>query len=106
MKVKYGRVDGNAPKNTLVTIREGDTVFFGIARCNMGCDNPVKEIGKILATERALLAQSGVAKAFEENGEFLIHKSRQFGKVSMEELPKLLEYFDNVDQIERDADRS
>lgn len=97
-RVRYGRV-GNQPKNTLVTVRQGDTVFFGIARCRLNADTAVKDEGKRLAAFRANIAASNVAGAWDKDGSLFVHKSGVFGQVAVTDIKKLLEYFDNIEEI-------
>lgn len=107
-RVRYGRNDDNAPKNTLVTVRTGDTIYFGISRCRLPADRPNKEEGKRRAQQRADIAASGVAGAWTIDGSFYLHTSGLFGQVNFDEMPKLLSYFDNVDTVckERAAAKS
>jgi hypothetical protein len=97
------------PKNTLLTIRDNDLIHFGIARCNnkLG-DRFDKNVGKLIATNRARLAASeaGVggipgkqikSKDLSEN--LIVHKSGLRGTVKLENIVTLLRYFQNIDQI-------
>lgn len=98
-RVRYGRDKNNAPKNTLVTIRTGDTIYFGISRCLLSADRPNKTEGKRRAQMRADIAASGVAGAWTIDGSFYLHTSGLFGQVNFDDIPKLLSYFDNVDSV-------
>jgi hypothetical protein len=98
VRVRYGRV-GNQPKNTMVTIRKDDTIYFGIARCRLNADVAVKEEGKRLAAFRANIAASGVAGAWTIDNSLFVHKTGVFGQVNIAEVKKLLEYFDNIDKV-------
>lgn len=99
-RVRYGRVDNTRlPKNTLVTIRRDDMIYFGISRCRLDADRFTKEDGKRLAKQRADIAASGVAGAWTIDGSFYVHKSEVFGQVAVEDISKLLDYFQNIDEI-------
>lgn len=50
----YWRTERGAPKNTLVTIRDGERIFFGIARYDARYGYPfVKKMGRKIAQGRA-----------------------------------------------------
>ena len=91
------------PKNTLVTARDNDVIFFGIARCHVPLDTMSKEKGKALALNR--LNSAFEASSLERpnmwvvDGSFRIHRGGLFGQVGVEEIKKLLQYFDNLDEI-------
>lgn len=99
MHVRYGRVD-NVPKNTLVTLRDGETLFFGIARCRLGADTAMKEEGKRWASFRALRSATGNDTAEEVDGTMQVHPKGMSGSVHITEVKKLLDYFDNIDEIQ------
>jgi hypothetical protein len=98
IRVRYGRVN-NQPKNTLVTICDGETIYFGISRCRMNEDRVNKEEGKRLALFRAEIAASNVAGAWAKDGTLFVHKTGVFGNVKKDDVRKLLEYFDNIDEF-------
>ncbi len=105
-RVRYGRVaDTHLPKNTLVTIRKDDTVYFGISRCRLSADRFTKEEGKRRAKQRADIAASNVAGAWTIDGSFYVHKSGVFGQVAADDIIKLLTYFRNVDELNRESNR-
>ena len=104
LHVRYSRF-GSVPKNTLVTLRDGDTIYFGIARCRLTMDVAIKEEGKRWASYRALQAATGKELLHNENlgevsGTMLVHKDGLLGKVNVEEVEKLLNYFDNIEEIQ------
>lgn len=102
-RVRYGRVaDTNAPKNTLVTLRQGDTVYFGIARCNTVAGDAFKRArGTLIAANRARTAASEVpgTRYVAGNGITNLHQSCLRGSVPVSDVKKLLEYFRNVDSF-------
>jgi hypothetical protein len=86
--------NGRAPKNTLLTIRNGDLIHFGIARCNSELDRFRKDIGKLIASNRANLAVNE-ANVTTEN--FVLHNSGLRGTVKVDSIRALLQYFKNID---------
>lgn len=101
-RVRYSRNYKNAPKNTLVTIRKDDTIYFGISRCNSDFDRPNKEIGKALALKRAEISATGAAGSWYNEGSLQVHKSGLLGRVDRVDIVRLLEYFDKVDEYCRE----
>lgn len=111
-RVRYGRVDverplkkklsrlaeiaiDSIPKNTLLTIREGDLVHFGIARCNkVANDRFNKSTGKMIARNRAILAFD---EHKDNNDDIKVHSNGLRGTVAVEKITWLLEYFRNID---------
>ena|SRR5271157_5373344 len=100
IRVRYGKVNDQA-KNTLVTIRDGDMIYFGISRCRLGADKVNKEEGKKRATIRANVAAKNVAPVVQiyGDGTLYAHKSGMFGNVRATDILDLLSYFDNIDEI-------
>lgn len=100
-RVRYGRDNSGMPKNTLVTRRaeDADTIYFGISRCRLPCDRPNKDTGKTLAGRRADIAESNVAGSWIIDGSLYVHSSGLFGRVNVDEIGKLLSYFDSVDEL-------
>jgi hypothetical protein len=99
MQVRYSRVK-NQPKNTLVTKRDGETIFFGIARCRLKADHATKEEGRKLAEFRANIAvEASGAGQFNRDGTFVVHSTGMFGCVGVADILKLLKYFDNLERI-------
>ena len=91
------------PKNTLITARDNDIIYFGIARCHLPLDTMSKEKGKLLAMNR--LNSAIVASELDRpnmwvnDGSLRIHRSGMFGQVGVDEIVKLLNHFDNLDEI-------
>ena len=100
-RVRYSRVDEQRnPKNTLVTVNDGQTVYFGIARCNLKLDTFHKRVGRYIASERALLARDDTQE-YRYNqlndGPIRLHESGLRGSVPSSEVKQLVQYFREVD---------
>jgi hypothetical protein len=109
-RIRYSRIDtgtcNRVPKNTLLTIRNGDLVHFGIARCNTKFDRFKKDIGKLIAKNRARVAASeaGVGgipgkqlKASDVDG-LILHHSGLRGTIKIDNIKILLKYFKDIDK--------
>jgi len=118
IRVRYGKVESNGrwvrrgaddatgnlgrwetdkvPKNTLVTIREGDLIYFGIARCHNQLDVFRKTLGTKIATRRCNLAVAEFNDITTEN--FTMHSSGLRGVVKADSIPVLLQYFADIDR--------
>lgn len=99
------------PKSTLLTMREGDDIFFGISKCNP-VDHWSSKEGKRRAQRRLDLAMSDKPKSFMKPtieivngdevttictmGELSVHSSGLFGKCPVDQVKNLLQYFDSV----------
>jgi hypothetical protein len=106
VRVRYGRTNDKQPKNTLVTVRVEDTLFFGIARCRISDDRPDKYVGKDLAALRCEVAADEPWKTDTHDGTFHLHRSGMLGCVNVDEKEKLLSYFRNIDEIQRSKSQS
>lgn len=97
--VRYStNVEGSDRKDTLFTFREGELVFFGIARCNLRVgDKFDRELGKKIAQGRALKAQSLVASGKEAptEGQNLdgVQDNVSYGCIPVSQVKSLLNYF-------------
>lgn len=119
IKIKYGRINENGesvvgrghPKNTLVTIRDDDRVYFGIARCHLTLDNFKKDTGKHIALGRAELAMeeyknslltsmssNGTLELVDEKDTFVAHGFLR-GVISAGRIEELLKYFKDIDKL-------
>jgi len=100
-RVRYGRLDNRKPKNTLVTVRDNDTVYFGIARCNVQLDTFHKNIGTYIAEQRARLARDDT-QVYRYNTldgtSVKLHESGLRGSVPVSEVKEVVRYFRDVDQ--------
>lgn len=83
-QIRYARdVDGN-PRATLATIRNGDTIYFGVSVCSPK-DHFNKKLGRLIAFNRAQKAQ----EEQEEQG----LNNRFWGLVPVESVEDLLDTF-------------
>jgi len=107
IRVRYSRLskENRTPKNTLVTVRDGDTVYFGISRCNRKLDTFHKNIGTYIAQQRAQLVSEDGATSSDystyvptDNAEFRLHRSGLRGCVSLVNIKEVVKYFRVVDE--------
>ena len=90
-----------SPKNTLITVRDGDRIFFGISRCNKK-DIFSKKRGKEIARLRVEAAQKEFASKSNHDGQSLL-----YGVTT--DIENLLEFFHNelencINYAEEDSD--
>lgn len=106
-KVRFGRIeDTREPKNTLVTVRKDDQIYFGISRCRITHDKFNKEEGLKLARLRANVAIADPkGKWTIDDKDFRLHSSGLFGSVNINAVGELLDYFNNIDVIAKEMDR-
>lgn len=106
-RVRYSRFskEDRTPKNTLVTVRDGDTVYFGISRCNVKLDTFHKNIGTYIAQQRAQIVSEDQATGSDystyvptENAELRLHKSGLRGRVALTDVKEVVKYFRIVDE--------
>lgn len=102
MTIRY-RYNGG-PKNTLATIREGNFIYFGIARYDDRYGLPfLKDTGRVISLGRAEKAKESLAPAsgcdVTEWDGIIYSSSRLSGCCLLKDIKNLLEYFDNVDQL-------
>lgn len=112
-RVRYGRVtnskltktentnfkNNTVPKNTLITYRVGDAVYFGISRCNKNLDVFNKYLGKKIAIDRAVLAQNDSSDTSRSEENLTVHSSGLRGYTDINNIKNLIEYFYNIDKI-------
>jgi len=92
-RVRYNRKpDSRLPRDTLVTFRSEDTVYFGISRCNPE-DRFTKEQGKTRARLRADIASQGKWKVSDD---CYLHSSGLMGQVPVDKVVRLLNYFNDL----------
>jgi len=96
-RVRYGYVKDEL-KNTLVTLSNGNKIYFGISRCRSGVDRPDKSTGKEFARRRAEVAMGSASGVWYRDGSFMVHNSGIFGEVAEGEFPKLLNYFNGLNK--------
>lgn len=101
LRVRYSRTENNQPKNTLITFAEndGDAIFFGISRLNLGClpsDRFNRKRGRAIAASR-------LKQAIEEFSDrliftdMLVGDSMLYGAFPKNNVTGLLTYFRNID---------
>jgi hypothetical protein len=97
-RVRYSRIR-NGLKNTLVTVRDGDKVFFGISRCNIKKDTFIKKFGVEVARGRVDLAVQEVnALGLSFDGDRnLIATGNLRGVVKLENVKELLNLFEDLE---------
>ena len=101
--------DKSNRKNTLFTIRDGDNVFFGIARCNRFVgDTFRKSQGQMIAKARAIRAKIDFDTMPAELGmpPFLTHANGLRGFCDKANIVELLQYFESIDDIMREEAKS
>ena len=97
MRVRHSKGKKRA---TLVTVRNGDMVFWGIARCNSSAgDRFDRGVGREIAAARAMKE----VQAFEESGGntllgpgLMIHQAGLRGHCHVESIREVLHYFDEI----------
>lgn len=110
-QVRYGRKENqNELNRVLYTVKEGESIYFGIARCNVTKgDKFEKARGRQIAEARALKAKSETP---EELKDIKISESpffHPYGKVPVSEVKDLLQYFRGLDEyrpFEEDVKKS
>lgn len=103
IRIRYGRVNERNPKNTLATFQDGETVFFGISRCNTTVgDRFVKIRGREIASNRAMFAaEEDVSFPTIDGTTIQIHESGMRGQVPSKDVAELLNVFNNIDNVLR-----
>lgn len=97
-RIRYSRLENRSPKNTLVTLRDGDDVYFGIARCNVKLDTFNKSVGKYIAAQRAALVTEDDTTRYHSSNGLVLHESGLRGYTSVSNITKLLDHFNDVDE--------
>jgi hypothetical protein len=98
--------DKSNRKNTLVTIQDGDVIYFGISRCNTKAgDKFLKSKGQMVAKARAIKASiearySPLTAASQDNG-LTTHFGGLRGFVAVAHIHDLLQYFRDIDNVMR-----
>lgn len=96
-RVRYGYVKDEL-KNTLVTLSDGNKIYFGISRRRSGVDRPDKTMGKEFARRRAGVAMEPASGVWHRDGSFMVHSSGIFGEVAEAEVTKLMDYFNSLNK--------
>lgn len=101
--VRYGKSSKGSRKNTLVTCRMNETVFFGIARCSKR-DKFDRQLGLEIANGRMQKALDAFADVVEnlEGGEVapisVVAQDGLSGWLPIAEIKILLGHFDNIEK--------
>ena len=100
-RIRYGRIDGITPKNTLATVTDSDVVYFGIARCNtMIGDTFHKTLGTKIAKNRCLAATDDEEQYQQlENSHVYMHHSGLRGSVRKAHVAELINTFGQIDDL-------
>jgi hypothetical protein len=98
-QIRYSRNKQNNQINrVLFTIREGEHIFFGIARCNVSAgDNFDKKLGVKIAKARAEKAKKETITELETKK---ISETKEFysaGRLPLTEIKDLLVYYHGLD---------
>ena len=97
--IRYSKPKDNI-KNTLVTNRIGNFIFFGISRCNKDKGDAFnKQRGVMIAEQRALLAEEDTELEQIPETNIQVQHSWLRGKVHRDNVVQLLAVFDNIDGI-------
>lgn len=103
VRVRYSRASrtNRTPKNTLVTRRVNDVVYFGIARCNRAAGDVFKRSGpnggSTIAHARLGVALNEDASSYVTVGNILVHPKGLRGQVNVANVKELIEFFNNID---------
>ena len=102
--IRYGRVSGRTPKNTLYTFREEGLIYFGISRCDLNNDNFERNKGKVIAEQRALKAKEETTAIDPDvqnvyNNIVCTADNGLRGVVRVENVKVLLDHFNNIDSF-------
>jgi hypothetical protein len=102
IRVRYGRKEKRVPKNTLVTMRVENKIYFGIARCKNKMDTFKRDVGTNIATGRVMLATFENCEGYLHagtNNNMYVHPNHLRGVVTVEDIHELLDYFNRIDDI-------
>lgn len=101
-KTRYSKNPDNANrKNTLVTLQDGETIFFGISRCNRDAgDRFLKARGRTAAKARAIRASIEFKSVPNDlKNKFVANANGLRGHCAVADVKEVLKYFQNIDQI-------
>lgn len=104
--IRYGRVSGRKPKNTLYTFRENGLIYFGISRCDLSTDHFERSKGLVIAKSRALKAKEemsidppSISEYNNENKVVIRDAVGLRGVVKVENVKVLLDHFNSIDNF-------
>lgn len=100
-RIRYGRftkgVRRGQRRSTLVTLQQGDRIFFGLSKCHKGLDRWNREQGLKYARVRAQAAmrafQNGDTGNWSENNGVTIQEDGVLGHCAVADVKNLLNYF-------------
>lgn len=97
----YWETQRGCPKNTLVTIREDNRIFFGIARYNQAYGIAfAKKMGKKIARSRAESVRKTTSGADCTLPETIVYaKSGMAGTCNVDSIKLVLNYFDRIEEL-------
>lgn len=98
-KVRFGKTKAGHRKNTLVTVRVNDDIYFGISRCRISGSNTDKfdkDEGLKLARLRASNAIDNSKCEFDADKGLSLHRSGMFGRVDISSVKSLINYFKTI----------
>ena len=102
LQVRYGRFNRGRctgqRRSTLLTLRKGDDIFFGISKCSKA-DRWDRVEGKKWAQRRLDLALSDKPKSFSSFGNLSVHTSGLFGSCLVDNIVDLLKYFKSITEF-------
>lgn len=103
--VRYSKSpDKQHRKNTLVTLQDGDVIYFGIARCNYKAGDMFYKVrGKVIAKARAIRAKLDFNPAILANADIVLHENNLRGCCPKSKIRDLLKYFDDIDTIMKET---
>jgi hypothetical protein len=84
---------GGKPVSTLATIRDGTTVYFGIARCNSSKDTFTKAKGRLIAMSRAIKEKAQFPTHGKSYEGITFGPNGLRGMCHVNEVPFLLDHF-------------
>ncbi len=98
IRVRYGKSPAGARQSALVTVKEGDLIFFGISKCHPKKDKFNKAMALEIAFGRAQKAMKEYKKNSETINDYLpIYKL--MGAADVTDAVRIVEYFRALNEI-------
>jgi hypothetical protein len=97
-RIRYTYNEKGHRKNMMMTVAIGETIYFGIARCN-NLDRFDRDRGYFIAQERAMSAdqQKTLPDEFFNHGELMMRKNQLSGWCNVKDVKKVVEHFLTID---------
>lgn len=100
-RVRFGRFDKPNRRNgqrrsVLVTVQEGNEIFFGIAKCHSKLDRWDKETGLRLARLRVQVAQQASTKLHESGEGVFTDKAGILGRCDVSNVKDVIGHFREI----------